>query len=148
MANTFTQLYVQIVFAVKGRQNLIQDHFREEVQKYISGVVSNRKQKLYAIYCMPDHVHLLVSIYPNIAISDLVRDIKAASSGFINENKWLKTKFAWQEGYGAFSYAHSQVQQVMDYILNQPLHHRKKSFKEEYIAFLTKKLFKLFKRSL
>lgn len=138
MANTFTQIYIQIVFAVKGRENLIRETFREELQKYITGIVTNRQQKLYAVYCMPDHVHLLVSIQPTISLSDLVRDIKAGSSGFVNERKWLKSKFSWQEGYGAFSYSQSQVDSVVNYILNQPEHHRKKSFKKEYTEFLDK----------
>lgn len=108
MANTYTQIYVHIVFAVKGRENFIKESFREELQKYISGIINNKKQKLYAIYCMPDHIHILVSIQPDISISDLVRDIKANSSSFIKE-KGLNRKFNWQNGFGAFSYSKSQV---------------------------------------
>src|SRR6476661_8398223 len=103
MANTYSQIYIQIVFTVKGRENLIKESFREELQKYISGIIANRNQKLFAIYCMPDHVHILISIKPDIAISDLVRDIKANSSSFIKEKGFIKN-FSWQEGYGAFSY--------------------------------------------
>src|SRR5690606_34949841 len=102
MANTYTQIYVQIVFAVKGRQNLISKENREELHKYINGIVSNRKQRLYAVFAMPDHVHLLISMSPAMSISDLVRDIKAGSSKFINDKKWMNEKFNWQEGYGAF----------------------------------------------
>ncbi len=138
MANTYTQIYIQIVFAVKGRQNLICKHNREELHKFITGIVSNRNQKLFAIFAMPDHVHILVSIAPNIAISDLVRDIKAGSSKFINEKGWMKQKFNWQEGYGAFSYSKSSVDSVVKYILNQEEHHKKKAFKEDYLDFLEK----------
>ncbi len=136
MPNTYSQIYIQIVFTVKGRRNFIKEPFREEVQKYMSGIISNKKQKLYSIYCMPDHTHILVSIKPNIAISDLVRDIKSNSTSFIKEKKILGEDFSWQEGFGAFSYSKSQSQQVVNYILNQPLHHQKRNFKEEYVEFL------------
>ena len=116
MANTYTQIYIQIVFAVKGRQNLISKENREELHKFITGIVSNRGQKLFAVFAMPDHVHILVSINPNISISDLVRDIKAGSSKFINDKKWMTEKFNWQEGYGAFSYSKSNVDLVVKYI--------------------------------
>ena len=129
-------MYIQIVFAVKGRQNFITGNIREETQKYISGIIAANKQKLYAIYCMPDHVHILVSIRPDIAISDLVRNIKANSSAFIKNKFHTLPSFAWQEGFGAFSYSKSQSQQVVQYILKQPGHHKKKTFKEEYISFL------------
>jgi REP element-mobilizing transposase RayT len=105
MPNTYSQIYIQIVFTVKGRRNFIKEPFREEVQKYMSGIVSNKNQKMYAIYCMPDHTHILVSIKPNIAISDLVRDIKSNSTSFIKEKKFLGEDFSWQEGFGAFSYS-------------------------------------------
>ena len=137
MATTYSQIYIQIVFAVKGRQAFIKESFREELQKYISGIIAEKKQKLYAIYCMPGHTHILVSLKPDIAISDLVRDIKSNSSSFIKEQEFVKD-FAWQVGFGAFSYAKSQSLQVVDYILNQPKHHEKKTFKEEYVAFLEK----------
>lgn len=136
MPNTYSQIYVQIVFAVKGRQCLIQESFREELQKYITGIVTAKKQKLYAVYCMPDHVHILVSMSPNLSISDLVRDIKANSSSFIKEKKWVNSLFSWQEGYGAFTYHKSQAKDVVNYILNQPERHRKISFREEYLEFL------------
>lgn len=136
MPNTYSQIYIQVVFAVSGRQNLIRENFRVELQRYISGIISNLNQKLYAIYCMPDHVHILVSVKPDIKLSDLVRDIKANSSRFINEKKWIVGKFQWQEGYGAFSYGYSQLQHVVNYILSQPQHHRQKTFREEYMQFL------------
>ena len=136
MANTYTQLYIQIVFAPKYRQNLIREEIREELQKYITGIVQNRKNKMLAIYCMPDHVHILVGLNPDVSISSLARDIKANSSKFINENKLIKGKFSWQEGFGAFSYSKSAYPAVINYINNQPEHHRIKTFKEEYLALL------------
>lgn len=136
MANTYTQLYVQVVFAVKGRENSIIREHKEELQKYITGIVQQRNCKMLAIHCMPDHCHILVGIRPDITLSDLVRDIKASSSKFINEKLWLKNKFQWQEGFGAFSYAQSQVHDVVQYILNQEEHHKKRTFREEYVEFL------------
>jgi len=138
MADTYSQIYIQIVFAVKGRKSFIEEDFREEVQKYMAGVIEKKGQKLYAIYCMPDHVHILVSLSPNISISDLVRDIKANSSKYLNEQFLLGGHFSWQAGFGAFSYAKSQSQQVVNYIVNQKEHHQKKTFKEEYLKFLEK----------
>jgi len=138
MANTFTQVYIQIVFSVKGRQNLIQQSWREELYKYICGIVNGKEQKVYAIGGVADHIHILVSIKPNIAISDLVRDIKANSSKWINEKGYVIGKFQWQEGFGAFSYAQSQLDNVIAYINNQEQHHQKKTFKEEYIGLLQK----------
>lgn len=138
MPNTYSQIYIQIVFAVKGRQNLIGKDNREELHKYITGIVQSREQKMLAIFAMPDHVHIFVGMKPNLSISDLVRDIKASSSKYINDNKWIQGKFNWQEGFGAFSYAKSQQDVVVKYILNQEEHHKTKSFKEEYLEFLEK----------
>jgi putative transposase len=138
MANTYSQIYIQIVFAVKGRENLFKKENREELHKFITGIVSNREQKLLAIFAMPDHVHILVGMKPNIALSDLVRDIKAGSSKFINDSKWINGKFNWQEGYGGFSYSKSHLDNVIKYILNQEEHHKKQTFKEEYNSFLVK----------
>ena len=118
MSNTYSQIYIQIVFAVKGRQNLISKNNREELHKYITGIVQSREQKMLAIFAMPDHVHILVGMKPNLSISDLVRDIKAGSSKYINDSKWIQGKFNWQEGFGAFSYAKSQQDIVVKYILN------------------------------
>lgn len=136
MANTYSQLYIQIVFAVKGRQNLIAHQWKDELYKYITGIISNEGQKLIAINGMPDHIHILIGLKPNKSISDLVRDIKANSSRFINEKRWIKGKFEWQTGFGAFSYSHSHLDKIVQYIKNQERHHVKKSFKEEYVAFL------------
>jgi len=105
MANTYTQIYIHIVFAVEGRQSLIQPTHNEELQKYIVGIVSGQNQKLIAINNMPDHVHMLVGLKADVALSDLVRDVKAGSSGFINRKKWINGRFSWQEGFGAFSYS-------------------------------------------
>nr|WP_317165988.1 IS200/IS605 family transposase [Spirosoma arboris] len=122
MANTYSQIYIQIVFAVKGRENLIRESFRDELEKYICGIVTGKNQKALAIYCMPDHTHLLISVKPTISISDLVRDIKANSSGLINDRRFVKNKFHWQEGFGAFSYSKSHLDNVTKYILSQPDH--------------------------
>ncbi|GAB3493341.1 hypothetical protein GCM10027341_08510 [Spirosoma knui] len=137
MPNTYTQLYAQIVFAVKGRQNLIRKEYRDELHQYLTGIVQNKGVKLMAVFAMPDHVHLFVSFGPTVAIADLVRDVKASSSSFIKEKGWCK-RFAWQEGYGAFTYGQSQVKAVVDYVLTQEEHHRKRPFREEYLAFLQK----------
>lgn len=139
MANTYIQIYIQFIFAVQGRQNLIAPSNKEALQRYISGIIKNNNQKLLAIYANPDHIHLLVGFNSlNLKISDFVRDIKANSSRFINDQKWLNGKFNWQEGYGAFSYSKSQIDKVVNYILNQEEHHKKKSFREEYLELLNK----------
>jgi putative transposase len=136
MANTYTQLYIQIIFAVQGRQCLISEAHREELNKYITGIVQARKHKMLAVNGERDHVHVFVGLNPAMAIADLVRDVKAGSSGFINEKKWVRGRFNWQEGYGAFSYSHPQIDAVVKYILNQQEHHRRKTFKEEYLELL------------
>jgi REP element-mobilizing transposase RayT len=136
MANTYTQIYVQIVFAVQGRQSLIRPQHNDELQKYMTGIISGQGQKLIAINNMPDHFHILVGQTPNVALSDLVRGIKAGSSGFINDRRWVLGRFSWQEGFGAFSYAHSQLDAVIRYIQNQQEHHRRTTFQEEYLEFL------------
>jgi len=136
MANTYTQLYIHIVFAVKGRQNLISKIWKEELYKYITGIVTHKEQKLIAINGMPDHIHILIGLKPTQMLSDLVRDIKANSSRFINEKQWIPGKFEWQTGFGAFSCGHSQLDTVVKYIQNQEIHHNTKTFKEEYITLL------------
>ncbi|MFN5517579.1 MAG: IS200/IS605 family transposase [Bacteroidota bacterium] len=138
MANTYSQIYLQIVFSVKGRQNLISKNWKEELYKYICGIVNGKEQKVYAIGGVADHIHILVSIKPTIALSDLVRDIKANSSKWINEKGFIKGKFQWQEGFGAFSYAHSQLDIIIAYINNQEQHHLKKTFRDEYTELLQK----------
>jgi putative transposase len=136
MSNTFTQIFIQVVFAVKGRQNLISETNREQLEKYMTGIINNRGQKLLAIFCMPDHVHILIGFKPNVNLSDLVRDIKAGSSHYINEKNWIMGKFRWQEGYGAFSYSSDRMHTVINYILNQKQHHSKKTFRSEYVGLL------------
>jgi REP element-mobilizing transposase RayT len=136
MANTYTQIYIHIVFAVEGRQSLIQPEHNDELQKYITGVVSVQKHKLIAINNMPDHVHLVVGLRPDAALSDLVRDIKANSSRFINEKKWVAGRFSWHEGFGAFSYSRSQLDTVSRYVAKQQQHHARKSFHDEYTELL------------
>jgi REP element-mobilizing transposase RayT len=136
MPNTYTQIYIQLVFAVKGRQNVIQKTVKEELQKYATGIVTNRKQKLYTINIMPDHCHIFFSMSPITNISDLVRDIKTGLTNYINKNKMIRGHFEWQEGFGAFSYSHSHIDKIVKYIVNQEDHHKKRTFREEYLEFL------------
>jgi putative transposase len=138
MPNTFSQIYLQFVFAVRGRQSLIPKQHKEELHKYMTALVQARKAKMLAIYCMPDHIHLFVGFKPSVLISDFVKEIKVQSNEFIKEKKWIKCNFSWQEGYGVFSYGHSQIHRVCKYVLNQEAHHKKKTFKEEYLEFLEK----------
>ncbi|MBU0560639.1 MAG: IS200/IS605 family transposase [Bacteroidetes bacterium] len=138
MANTYTQLYVQIIFSPKGRQNLIHDGVKTDIYKYIVGIIKNKNQKPMIINGMPDHVHIFLGFSPDIAISDLVRDIKSNTTNFINEQKMFAGKFFWQKGFGAFTYSKSQVPRVVRYIQKQEEHHRKKSFREEYLELLKK----------
>jgi REP element-mobilizing transposase RayT len=132
MANTYTQLYVHLVFAVEHRDRLILPSFKDELMKYITGIIQNKGNKLLAINTMPDHGHIFLGLNPKNSISGLVKDVKVSSGDFINDKKWLRGKFHWQEGYGAFSYSHSQIDAVVKYILNQEKHHKRISFKEEY----------------
>jgi putative transposase len=136
MANTYTQIYLHVVFAVSGRACVIASTRREELQKYITGIVTRHGQKLIAIYCMPDHTHIVLGLKPNIAPSDLIGDIKTGSTNHINEQRWIGCGFSWQEGFGAFSVSHSHLGKVANYIHNQPKHHRQKSFQQEYLEFL------------
>ena len=136
MANTYLQIYLQIVFAVEGRANLIPVAHQEELFRYMTGIVTNKRQKLLAAGGMPDHVHLFIGLNHGSAVSDLVRDIKANSSRFINEQRWLRGQFRWQEGYGGFSYSRSHIHLVIEYILNQKQHHVKRTFKDEYLKLL------------
>jgi putative transposase len=138
MANTFSQIYIQTVFAVSNRMSLITPTVKEDLYKYIAGIVTNQGQKLISINGMPDHVHILIGLKPSMALADLVRDIKADSSTYINKNRWVRGKFIWQEGYGAFSYGHSQLDTIISYIQNQEKHHRRRSFKKEYLGLLRK----------
>lgn len=135
---TFSQIYIQVVFAVKGRNSLIKKEWEEELYKYITGIVQNKGQKMLAINGMPDHIHFLIGMKPSCCLSDLVREVKKSSNAFIKEKKFSKFKFEWQEGYGAFSYSHSALENVIGYINNQKEHHKTKHFKEEYKDFLIK----------
>lgn len=136
MAGTFSQIYIQYVFAVKGRRQLLQKPWRAEVFKYMAGIIKGKNQIPIIINGVEDHVHVFVALKPVMNISELIRDVKNNSSNFINESKFLKEKFSWQGGYGAFSYSHSQIEHVHRYILNQEEHHRKKTFREEYHEYL------------
>ena len=136
MPNTYTQIYIHIVFAVKGRQPLIPKEHKTELHRYITGIITNKKQKVIQINSMPDHIHILVGMAPEAALTDLVRDIKANSSKFINKKRWVVGRFEWQIGFSAFSYSHSQLDAVASYIRNQEKHHTTKTFKEEYLEFL------------
>lgn len=136
MPNTYTQLYVQFVFAVKYRAAVINASWKDELYKYITGIVQKQKHKLISINGMPDHIHILVGLHPFQSISGLLQDIKGSSSKWINEKGFIKGKFEWQEGYGAFSYSKSHLKNVIRYIENQEEHHTKKSFREEYVEFL------------
>ena len=138
MSSTFSQIYIQVVFAVKGRQSLIHSSWEEELYKYITGIVNNKKQKLLAINGTNNHIHILIGLKPSCRLSDLVREIKKSSNTFIKEKRFTRYKFEWQEGYGAFSYSHSALDNVIAYINNQKEHHRKRTFKEEYLDFLKK----------
>lgn len=136
MPNTYSKLYAQLIFAVRGRSNFIQNKWKTELYKYISGIINGKSHKLYSIGGMPDHIHLLVGYNPSISLSDLTRDIKSNSSSFVNRKMFLDKKFHWQAGFGAFSYGKSQISDVIRYIENQNEHHKHHTFKEEYIQFL------------
>lgn len=138
MAGTFSQIYIQVVFAVQNRESLIHSSWEEELYKYISGIVRNKEQKMLAINGMTDHIHFLIGMKPSCCLSDLVREVKKSSNDFIKEKKFVRGKFQWQEGYGAFSYSHSNLDNVIQYIMNQKEHHKKKTFKEEYMEILKK----------
>ena len=138
MANTYTQIYIQIVFAVEHRNSLIPKQHKDELHQFITGIVTNKNQKLIQINSMPDHIHILVGIDPDMAISELVQTIKANSSRFINNKQWTVGQFRWQKGFAAFSYSQSQLNQVANYIKNQEEHHTHKSFREEYVEFLNR----------
>lgn len=138
MANTFAQIYLQFVFAVQDRVSLVRPEWKDELCKYITGIVQNNKHKLIAINGMPNHLHVFVGYKPHQLIPDLLQDIKGSSSKWINDKRLVRGKFKWQEGYGAFSYSHSQVDSVVKYINEQEQHHRKQSFYEEYVQLLRK----------
>lgn len=134
--STYSQIYIQVIFAVKNRNALILSSWEAELYKYITGIVQNKGQKLLAVNGMPDHIHILIGMKPACCLADLVREIKKSSNTFITERGFSPFKFEWQEGYGAFSYSHSALNDVIAYIGNQKEHHSKKSFREEYMNFL------------
>jgi putative transposase len=138
MANTFSQIYIQTVFAVSNRQSLIKPEFKADLYKYVSGIVRNQGQKLITINGVADHVHLLIGLRPAMALADLVQEIKADSTNFINKKRWVRGRFSWQEGYGAFSYGHSQLDTIIRYIQNQEKHHSRRTFRDEYLTLLRK----------
>jgi len=119
MANTYTQLYIHLVFAVEHRDRLIHSSFKDELMKYMTGIIQNKGNKLLAINTMPDHGHIFLGLNPKNAISDLAKEVKVSSTDFINEKKWLRGRFHWQEGYGAFSYSHSQIDRVVNIYLTR-----------------------------
>lgn len=136
MANTFTQIHIQLVFATKFRQALISERWENRLFEYITAIIQNHKHKVLAINGMPDHIHILVGFRPNQALSDLVREIKNSSTNWINEEGLTTYKFAWQEGYSGFSYTKSHIPQVITYIQNQKKHHEKVNFLDEYVKIL------------
>lgn len=136
MANTFSQIYIQCVFAVQNRNSLVKSEWKDDLYKYITGIVQNNKHKLIAINGMPNHIHLFVGYKPHQLISDLLQDVKGSSSKWINKNKFVKGGFNCQERYSAFSYSHSQMDKVVRYINNQQLHHKKQTFHDEYVQLL------------
>ena len=138
MANTYTQCYVHLVFSPKNREALINKAWKVELEKYITGIVQNRKHKLLAIGAMPDHIHILIGYNLNELIPNLVEEIKTSTNVWIKENRLSKFKFEWQHGYGAFTHSRMQIDTVVNYILTQEQHHKTKSFREEYLDFLTK----------
>jgi putative transposase len=138
MPNTYTQLYIQLVFAVKGRASLIDPSWKNDLYRYITGIVQNHGHKMMIINGMPDHIHIFIGYNPRQTIPELVEHIKTDSNHFIKRSGFCTKKFNWQGGYGAFSYAHSQVEVVVKYIANQEAHHRKKTFQKEYLQYLEK----------
>ena len=136
--STYSKIYVHVVFAVKGRQSLIQPQWEEKLYKYITGIVQNKQQLLVAINGMPDHIHILMAIKPTCCLSDLVREIKKSTNDLINTEQLSSHKFQWQTGFGAFSYSHYSLDSIIRYIENQKEHHSKKKFKEEFVGFLEK----------
>lgn len=138
MPNTYTQIHIQFVFAVKYRHGIIAPQWKQELYSYISGIIEKQGHKLLAINGMPDHIHIFIGMRPNQSVSDLLQDIKRNSSLWINQKGFVNGKFEWQEGYGAFSYSKSHTKTVIEYIENQEMHHKRTTFKEEYLEFLQK----------
>jgi putative transposase len=138
MANTYTNCYFHLVFAVKNRQALIMKNWKDDLEKYLTAIIQSHKHKLLVIGSMPDHVHIFIGYNVNQLIPDLVEDLKTSSNTWVKQQGFTKFKFDWQKGYGAFTHSRSQINQVVNYIMNQEKHHQKKSFKEEYKEILFK----------
>lgn len=138
MANTYTQIHIQAVFAVQNRESVIRKEWKDELYRYITGIIQNHNHKVLAINGMPDHIHILFGMRPIQSLSDLMQDIKGDSSKWINSKRFVDSKFSWQEGYGAFSYSKSHVDNVIEYIRNQEEHHKKRKFLDEYLVMLRK----------
>lgn len=136
MPNTYTQIHIHVIFTVQNRHCIIRKEWKDELFRYITGIIQNNNHKVLAINGMPDHVHVLIGMRPSQSLSELMKDIKGDSSKWINQKGYVRSRFSWQEGFGAFSYGKSQVNKVIDYIKNQETHHRRYSFIEEYLAFL------------
>ena len=136
MGNTYSKIYLQFVFAVQDRASLIKTDWQVELYKYITGIVQNNRHKLIAVNGMPDHLHLFIGYSPHQLISNLLKDVKGYSSKWINKKRFVRGKFTWQEGYGVFSYSKSHINAVVKYIEDQEQHHRRKTFREEYIQLL------------
>ena len=138
MANTYTQFCVHLLFSPKNRDSLIKKAWKDELEKYITGIVQNHKHKMLAIGCMPDHIHIFIGYNVNHLIPSLVEEIKTSTTAWVKHNNLSRFKFEWQRGYGAFSHSSSQIDGLVKYILNQEEHHRKRPFKEEYLEMLRK----------
>lgn len=139
MPNTYTQITIHAVFAVKGRANIITKEWRDELHSYLTGIIRSEKNvKSLAVGGWKDHVHILYGLPPTLAVSDLLQKVKQNSSKWINEKKFTLGKFQWQEGFGAFSHSRSQRNSVINYIMNQEEHHKNKTFREEYLDILKK----------
>ena len=138
MANTFTQIHLQLIFAVQNRISLIDKKWETQLHKYLTGIIQNHDHKMIIVNGMPDHLHIVIGMRPIQSLSDLMQIVKKDSSKWINDNQFVKDKFSWQEGYGAFSYSKSQLPKLINYVQNQKLHHEKKTFLQEYVGFLDK----------
>lgn len=138
MANTYSQAYIQFVFAVQNRLSLIKPKWESELYKYLTGIIQNKKHKMIAVNGIPDHVHMFIGMHPTESMSGLMQVVKGESSKWITDRGFVKGKFKWQSGFGAFSYSRSHIDHVYQYVMNQKIHHKKKSFREEYIELLEK----------
>ncbi|REL24879.1 IS200/IS605 family transposase [Rhodohalobacter sp. SW132] len=138
MANTYTQTYIQFVFAVQNRKSLILPDWEHHLYKYITGIIQNKRNKMIAINGMPDHLHMFIGFHTTDSMAGLIQVVKSESSKWITDRGFTDSKFKWQEGFGAFSYSRSQINRVYHYVMNQKQHHKKKTFREEYVHMLEK----------